>query len=920
MASRLAQRRSVAAPTRLQTTADATKPRLSIASPRSSTIPPASKTPPAKTRPPPAPTSTIPKPRPSTTPSSQIQRTATSRVSSAPRSTVPEKKPLLTRQATTSSLLKPPHAIETSSKTNKPVMRKTASLSTPALVLATARPIEAAAMAALQSSPTAKAASDLELAIEREEGAAKLAACNESLEARDAELAASVSELATKDAALAAKDATIAEFTTACARFKADCESYATTALNWKSKCEAAEAAVVVWQGKCEALTRELQHAQSNAVSKEDLLKPTMARRSSSSVLLRANAAWVQAAEGLEHHLADAETLIQHFHSDSDAPTSPMQRTASLVLPDTIAALDAQLQRMPLQLEDETMASQQGYERELFNLKKELRRLGEYVRSQQSVTLLEDEFKQYKLSTEEKLHRSHDELHSLRAKLLGLAKTHCEQMGEAVTRMNVLEDTIEALQAGAPVAEPDVAAWKVERDQLGATIASYERTHIELQAQLATLQASVVSMNEEKLSLTAQCSSLQSALASRKDVDGVWDVMSSTSAWVVDVLRAQLDQCYLQRTVYARGPSSSASSSARVRELEAQVRAVNATLQDRESQVRELESQVRDLEVVASANVDMENLQLQLDGQERQLTALRAQKHHESVESHARIVALELERDELESGARESAVQLQQLQKHIVSLTARYDQEQANSVQLDATLEAQQAHITALERTKATMATKMAQLERALALADKQHATHRQLLDRDHTASATLHLEIAHLKKQNDGLAQLLGRQEAALNDAHKNVADLEGQVERYQLQQVELDQYKHEVEAMEEILEASSPLHGAAVRPHVFPASSPPSPSAKRSLDPAAHVAMWRERCAALEGTNAALLAKLQAKDEPDIRFYVAQVDGLEERLGEQAAMYQGLLDDAQARCAELSAKYDAVMRQLPTSQDQST
>ncbi|OQR91002.1 hypothetical protein ACHHYP_05066 [Achlya hypogyna] len=629
--------------------------------------------------------------------------------------------------------------------------------STSALVLTAKRPIADAVDVALQASPSAKAA-------------ATISELEQKLAAATAESASLRSELAAKDQTIATKDQTIADFTIACAKFKGDCESFAATALSWKTKCEAAEKDAVVWKARAALASPP---------------KPSP-RRSSSAALLRANAAWTQAVEGLETNLADAETLIQAFQAtDSDAPQSPV----AVPIPEALAVLDARLQRMPLQLEDDSMATLQDYERQLYGLKKELRRLGEFVRSQHGLTLVEDEFTQYKLSAEDKLHRSQEELQMLRSKLLGLAKAHCEQMAEAVGRMNVLEDTIEVLQAGAPVTELSDEAWKAERAQLNATVASYETTHVEFQAQLATLQKELAAVAEEKGQLAVQCSALQAAVAARSNVDGAF---ASTSEWVIDVLRARLDQVQLQHRVFARP-----SSSPRIAELEVRAR-------DAELKLRERDNRVRELETEAEAAVDVESLQMQLDSQERQITALRAQRHHESAEALARLAALEAERIELDAQVRELHAQTTPLQQHIVSLTARYEQAQANAVQLDATLDAQQAHIVALERTKGTMATKLAQLERAMDLSEKQAASQNQAHAREHAAVASLQAELAHLKKQNDGLAQLLGRQEAALTEAQAEARVLQAQVDHFQLQQVQYDQYKHEVAAIEEILATS--------------------------------------------------------------------------------------------------------------------
>ncbi|OQS06919.1 hypothetical protein THRCLA_01061 [Thraustotheca clavata] len=741
---------------------------------------------------PPSP-SAIPKPRPSTV-SSYIQRGSTV------QQEITKKKASYTRQATVPAAIK--LEAEESNK-SKLVHRKSTGT---ALVLSTKRPIEAAANIALKTSPRAKT-NPIDVQLKAE---------NDQLQQQ-----------------LHEKEKIIQEFNLACARYKGDCEAVAATALSWKQKYE--------------CLAKEMkEHAAEKEVKIATNSPPKMVhRRGSSAVLLRANAAWEKAVESLETHFDDAETLIQTFKS-SDVETP--YRKSSIAAIDTVNAIDTKLQRMPLQLEDDSMASIQDYERQLYTLKKELQAVRDYLQTDSlSCKELEQEFQNYKVVTEEKLNQSHNELQSLRNKLLGLAKSHCEQMSEAVARMNVLEDTIESIQTKKDLPQQE-------------RIASYEEAHAAFQNQLNTLQTNVASISKEKAKLAEECSALIDQLSMER----------GAAQLVIDALKEALEQQSLSTQMFT---DTSTDKDTQIVELE------NSST-DKGSQIAELEKALEE------CNDESENLQSQVDGFERQLTSLRAQKHHDKVAADAERLVLHQEKDELESSLHEAREKAQELQKHVLSLTARYEQVQVNATQLEATLDAQQAHITALERTKATMSTKMAQLERALSLAEKQ-------------SHHPIHEEMNRLKQHNTALSQLLGRHEAMLASAQTEIGGLQSKIEQFELQQVEYAQYKHEVEAIEEILEASSPLHGPLIESlHSFAPKFSPS---KVDLLQQEQIEMWRERCHALEGTNTLLLNKLREKEEPDMQFYVAQVDSLEERLSVQAAQYQLALQEAQARIHQL-------------------
>ncbi|ETV74890.1 hypothetical protein H257_10521 [Aphanomyces astaci] len=180
------------------------------------------------------------------------------------------------------------------------------------------------------------------------------------------------------------------------------------------------------------------------------------------------------------------------------------------------------------------------------------------------------------------------------------------------------------------------------------------------------------------------------------------------------------------------------------------------------------------------------------------------------------------------------------------------------------------------------------------------------------------------LQVQLDALERAVEAKTKEVGQWQQKAAELDGIVAQLQAEKA---QYKTEVHAIEAILHENSPLQLTvdALQNTAKTSKSPKSPSkhgknhipSNGSPHAKEELKKLRQRVKELELEKELLVAeveqaKLSKAKDSNVAFYVAQVDGLEEKLSEQTAMYLASVKQAQVEYKDLEAQYQAKIRHL--------
>ncbi|RHY29035.1 hypothetical protein DYB32_005506 [Aphanomyces invadans] len=433
--------------------------------------------------------------------------------------------------------------------------------------------------------------------------------------------------------------------------------------------------------------------------------------------------------------------------------------------------------------------------------------------------------------------------------------------------------------------EPSVEAakWTHERQTLVAQVEQLKQDVEQRSEQLGEFQARVGELEDQLSSTSRSLEASQSALEAETLKCQTTKAQLETTTALTHELAAQVKQF----------PNREDKLRSVIQQLQEHEAASDEKAQNLESTIHTLEQTVLVLQGEAEASIDEISKLLE---QQKTMQAALTQSKMETTTLHEVVQKLqtgttqlqtimEQDKEDLVDGYEE---EVKHLQKRVLGLTKRCEDCSAQIQDLQLERDAALAKLSGAEATTAASA-----VER-----QEQHGA---------------------LKTQIESLEGVVEAKTKEIAQWQHRVTDLEAIVSQLQAEKA---QYKTEVHAIEALLHETSPLQQTvdALQNDTKQLKVGKSPS-KHGKQPGCgspkELKHLRQRVKELELEKDLLVAEVEqvkASNHRDgnVAFYVAQVDGLEEKLSEQTAMYLSSVKQAQAEYKDLETQYQAKIRHL--------